>query len=414
MQNKENERHISQDGDSTTGSLGNARVPSTLLPTVLHRLGLLPEQALPETSLDDVIATLKSDDWEVRVAAVRALGKLETADSVELLVSALDDEDGSVRAAAVHALGNAGKRAPLHRLVAALGDADWHVRETAVLALGKQGQRVPPEVLMTALHDTDGSVREAAKLALQWTSAEDKTAVSYGRLWEKKIMQHTEHDATLSNGQESGTPIETVPYNTWDGPGEGGENGQRERVQTYAPQEYAFHEYGDMPFLHGEKVTPSRRWPQKAWWAVVAFTAVLFFLLGAGTTMWMMPTQTAFLSVRPEPIPIAVRVFPFENPKYNWVVQNDIATALHLDPQQITTQLQEGKSMDDIATAQGISSLELRNIELKAFARFFDEAVKAGDIDQQQAGELMQRLQNQPQLLDKMTIAAFLAGPGPH
>ncbi len=413
MQNKEDERHISQDGDNTAGSLGNARVPSSLLPTVLHRLGLLPEQALPETSLDDVIAPLKSDDWEVRIAAVRALEKLETADSVELLVSALDDEDGSVRAAAVHALGNAGKQAPLHRLVAALGDADWHVRETAVLALGKQGQRVPPEVLMTALHDTDGSVREAAELALQWTSAEEKTPVSYGRLWEKKIMQDTQHDSTLSNGQETGVPIETVPYDTWDGSSEGSGNGQREQVQAYAPQEYAFHEYGDTLYSQGEKITPSRRWPQKAWWAVVAFTGVLFFLLGAGTTMWMMPTSTAFIRVQPEP-PIAVRVFPFENLKYSWTVQNAVATALHLAPQQITSDLQEGKSMDDIATAQGISSLELRNIELKAFAQFFDEAVKAGDIDQQQAREWMQRLQNQPPLLDKMTIAAFLAGPGPH
>jgi hypothetical protein len=185
-------------------------------------------------------------------------------------------------------------------------------------------------------------------------------------------------------------------------------------VQTYAPQEYAFHEYGDTLYSQGEKIIPSRRWPQKAWWAVVAFTAVLFFLLGAGTTMWMMPTQTAFISVRPELTPIAVRVFPFENLKYSWTVQDAVATALHLAPQQITSDLQEGKSMDDIATAQGISSPELRNIELKAFAQFFDEAVKAGDIDQQQAGEWMQRLQNQPPLLDKMTIAAFLASPGPH
>src|SRR6266436_3926527 len=236
MQNKENERHISQDGDSTTGSLGNARVPSTLLPTVLHRLGLLPEQALPETSLDDVIATLKSDDWEVRVAAVRALGKLETADSVELLVSALDDEDGSVRAAAVHALGNAGKRAPLHRLVAALGDADWHVRETAVLALGKQGQRIPREVLMTALHDTDESVREAARLALEWNTAGESG--SYGQLWEQKTMQRDRDDTTLANSKEISTLFEAASYDARNGTIAGSRSSERVHGVQEQMQEY--------------------------------------------------------------------------------------------------------------------------------------------------------------------------------
>ena len=170
MEDKQNEWHSILSGNNTLGSAGNAQVPSPLLPTILHRLGLPPEQVRPELSFDVAKVRLTSDDWQVRIAAVRALGKLDTAASVALIVSALDDQDGSVRAAAVHVLGNLGKQAPFDRLVAALHDADWHVRETAVLALGKQGQRVPHEVLMTALHDTDESVREATRLALQWHS----------------------------------------------------------------------------------------------------------------------------------------------------------------------------------------------------------------------------------------------------
>ena len=412
MEDKQNEWHSILNGNNIIGSAGNAQVPSSLLQTVMHRLGLPPEQARSELSFDDAKVRLTSDDWEVRVVAVRALGKLDTAASVALIVSALDDQDGSVRAAAVHILGNLGKQAPFDRLVAALHDADWHVRESAVLALGKQGQRVPYEVLMTALHDTDGSVQEAARLALQWRSTEDRTSASYGQLREQKTMQHNGYDTPLSNSEESRTPFETIPYDALDGSFEGTRNSERSlsgQVQVYAPREFASYEFGEVTSSRGEKIIPPRRGLRKGWWAVVAITAILFFLLGSGMTMWLMPVQMQLIGVHPEP----VKIISFESPKYNWIAQNDIANALRLDPQQITTQLQAGKSLTEIAAAQGVSATDLRNIELKAFAQSFDEAVKAGDIDQRQADEGIQQLMDNPQLLDKMTATLFLPGPVP-
>ena len=412
MEDKRNEWHSSLNGNNTRGSSENAQVPSSLLPTVLHRLGLPPEQARSELSFDDAKVRLTSDDWEVRVAAVRALGKLDTAASIALIISALDDQDGSVRAAAVHVLGNLGKQAPFDRLVAALHDADWHVRETAVLALGKQGQRVPHEVLMTALHDTDGSVREAARLTLQWHSTEEGTSAPYGQLKEQKTMQQNGYDTPLSNSEESRPPFETVPYDALDGSIEGTGNTERSlsgQVQVYAPQEYASYEFGEVTSSSGEKITPPRRRLQKGWWAVVAITAILFFLLGSGTTMWLMPVQMQLIGVHPEP----VKIFPFENPNYSSIAQNDIANALHLDPQQIATQLQDGKNITEIAAAQGVSASQLHNIELKAFSHLFDTAVKSGDIDQRQAKEWIQQLQDNPLLLDKVTATLFLPGPIP-
>src|SRR5260370_39891894 len=71
MDYNENEWHISKDGDNQRVSSGQAQVPSSLLPTVLHRPGLTPEQTLSELSLDDLVAKLKNDDWEVRGAADR-------------------------------------------------------------------------------------------------------------------------------------------------------------------------------------------------------------------------------------------------------------------------------------------------------------------------------------------------------
>src|SRR5260370_3279324 len=129
MDYNENEWYISKDGDNQRVTSGQAQVPASLLPTVLHRLGLTPEQNLSELSLDDLAAKLKNDDWEVRVAAVRALEKMAGGTHVELLVSSLDDEDGSVRATAVQLLGDEGGRAALQQLVAGLRDPDCQLAQ---------------------------------------------------------------------------------------------------------------------------------------------------------------------------------------------------------------------------------------------------------------------------------------------
>ncbi len=416
MEYKDNEWRSSQDDDNKTGSSGNVQVPPSLVPNVLHRLGLTPEQTASEISVDDWIAKLKGGDWEVRAAAVRALGRLEHDVPVELLVSALDDEDGSVRAAAVHVLGHIGKWVPLRRLTEALHDSDWHVRETAVLALGKQEQHVPDEVFITALRDTDGSVREAARLALQWNAAEERIAVSYGRLWEKKTMQRNDYDTTLSDDKGNRSPFETVPNNTLNGAVEysGDSVRSQEQAQEYLPQERAFYEYGDAVSSHGEKLIPQRRSSQKGWWAVIAVTAILFFLIGSSITRWVMPVpipnQVQFVKVAPV-MPQPAPFLPFTDPRYALMLQNDIANALHLSPGQIRMQLKEGKSMADIAAAQGISASQLQKIELKAFGNAFDAEVKAGDTSQQDADTWMQELQNNPQLLDKMTMSLFFVGP---
>jgi len=407
MENNSNGWRISHNEDNSRGLSRDAEVPSSLLPNVLQRLGLTPEQALSELAFDDLAAKLKSDDWKVRAAAVRALGKRDTDVPIELLVSVLDDEDESVRAAAVHVLGKAARRASLDRLVAALHDADWHVRETAVLALGKQEQYIPDDVFMTALHDRDGSVREAAMLALQWNFPQERSFVWNGQRWEKKTMQNTGYDTDIPNSKASRSNSEIAPNDDRNG----GSDAERpfvmqEQVQAYAPQEPAFYEYGDTISSHGEKLT-ARRGPQRGWWVAIAVAALLFFLLGGGVATWVMPARTQVIS----PSPVQYRPFPFWNPKYNWIAENDIASALHLAPQQITRQLQAGESMTQIAAAQGVSASELQTIELKAYAHLFDAAVKAGDISQRDADQWLQLFQHNPQTLEKATIMLFLSDP---
>ena len=101
-------------------------------------------------------------------------------------------------------------------------------------------------------------------------------------------------------------------------------------------------------------------------------------------------------------------MFPFQNPKYNRIAQDDIASALHLTPKQITEQLKAGKHMTDIAAAQGVSEGELQGIELKALAGLLDTAVKAGDIDQVQANLWIKQFEQNPQIMDKITTTLFL------
>ncbi|MDF2626765.1 MAG: lyase domain protein repeat-containing protein [Symbiobacteriaceae bacterium] len=80
-----------------------------------------------------------SSSADVRAAACRALGRLETPDAVELLVSALDDEAWEVRAQALRALGRIGDptAAPaVFRLLA--GENPWVIfnAATALAAMG--------------------------------------------------------------------------------------------------------------------------------------------------------------------------------------------------------------------------------------------------------------------------------------
>src|SRR5260221_1211943 len=189
-------------------SPGQATVPASLLPSVLSRLGLGDRPALSPNQADEVVAALKHEASAVRVAAVRALEQGETS-SIEPLVAALHDPAWEVRAAAVWALGKRGEQAPLEALIGAFADEDpsvraaalrtlslvgdrvsqepiiralhdpaWQVREIAVLALGERGEQAPLEPLVTMLSDEHTSVRETAGMALGQSHPEALSMVS--------------------------------------------------------------------------------------------------------------------------------------------------------------------------------------------------------------------------------------------
>ncbi len=133
---------------------------------VINTFGLAKKTRPAEDQVEELLLSLNDPVWSVRVATLRALGKMGAQAPVAALVTALGDEHEAVRSAAVRALGSLGRRAPIESLQAMLHDDSWHVRTASVMALGKQRERVSSELFIQALHDSDESVRAAAAWAL--------------------------------------------------------------------------------------------------------------------------------------------------------------------------------------------------------------------------------------------------------
>jgi len=93
--------------------------------------------------------------------------------------------------------------------------------------------------------------------------------------------------------------------------------------------------------------------------------------------------------------------------KYRPDMVSEIATGLHLSTDQLTTELKSGKSLNDIATAQHVSSTQLQTIELNAIHNALSKAVSAGDLTQAQSDSISQLLQNHPQFLERLSNRHF-------
>ncbi|GAC1366939.1 MAG: hypothetical protein NVSMB44_31800 [Ktedonobacteraceae bacterium] len=417
-----NEMHPDPDRDAaSTQGTGRQRVqaPPTLFPNVLHQLGLSTGPAITErpveTAVDDVVLNLQSYDWQMRIAAVRTLGKLGEHIPVELLEGALEDEDSSVRAAAVAVLGNAGTRTSVPHLVQALHDGDWHVRETAILALSNWRQDVPTAELNQALYDVDGSVRQAARLALDFDAEEDKTLAPYGRLWEQKnmsqrqepyVQQDEQHDLFYNRyGQDYGTGAHAEHAYAL-----------HEQAQAYAPHETVreaeqemSYEYNAPTSVHAEKVTnlPPRR-SHRGWWAIIAGTALVFFLLGSATTRMMEgfggPRGLPFHGNKSIEMPRMDEDFG-PGSRYALMIQNEVSRALNTNPDAIRAQLKEGRHLNDIAAAQGVSEDNLHKIELQALTNATNAAFKGNG---EQSDKVLEQARENPQTADSIVSSAFL------
>ncbi|MGB5674364.1 MAG: HEAT repeat domain-containing protein [Gemmatimonadota bacterium] len=116
--------------------------------------------------LPHVLAHASAPDFEVRIAAARALASYPHAATSEALSVLLDDPTWQVRAQAAAALGEIGAREALERLDHALTDSSWWVRLRAALALRRLG-REGVAVLEARGPEADRYAYEMARYVLE-------------------------------------------------------------------------------------------------------------------------------------------------------------------------------------------------------------------------------------------------------
>ena len=83
-------------------------------------------------------------------------------------------------------------------------------------------------------------------------------------------------------------------------------------------------------------------------------------------------------------------------------VASQVASGLHISSTQLMSQLQSGKSLSEIATAQGVSSAQLQTIVTNAIQSVVNKAVSDGNLTQQQATNIMQMLQKNPGVFNRL------------
>jgi len=88
--------------------------------------------------------------------------------------------------------------------------------------------------------------------------------------------------------------------------------------------------------------------------------------------------------------------------KYLASAEAQVAQGLHISSSDLTSQLQSGKSLHDIAAAHNVSDTQLKSLLTNAIQSTLKQAVSAGDITQSEAEALNQKLTSNPQMLDML------------
>jgi HEAT repeat protein len=154
----------------TLGEIRDARTVEPLIATLKDEsCGCTAANALVKIgkpAVEPLIAALKDKSPIVRRNAVIALGQIKDANAVEPLIATLKDEDLIVRRNTATALGQIRNPRAAEPLIASIKDKSSIVRRDAAMALGQIKDVRAVEPLMAALKDEDAIVRMNAAVAL--------------------------------------------------------------------------------------------------------------------------------------------------------------------------------------------------------------------------------------------------------
>ncbi len=119
-----------------------------------------------DTAVNGLVRAARSDDPEVRKAAIMALSEVESEAAIPALAAATTDADPEVRRHAIWALAESDAPEATPVLTRATGDSDPEVRRFALHALAERGDAVSVDIMARSLEDEDPEVRRAALMAL--------------------------------------------------------------------------------------------------------------------------------------------------------------------------------------------------------------------------------------------------------
>lgn len=151
-------------GPESAAALAQAlpKLPAAIAPLALDALGQLGYQ-----QNIDVIAAAASTSIPHRIAAIKALGRLNAKGQIELIRGALTDENPSVRRAALEAFSIVADPASAQQTAwSMLTDTDVDVQATAVRLMGPVDTEAKQSALIAALPSSHKPLHDAALEAL--------------------------------------------------------------------------------------------------------------------------------------------------------------------------------------------------------------------------------------------------------
>ena len=141
---------------------------------------------------------------------------------------------------------------------------------------------------------------------------------------------------------------------------------------------------------------------------IIGTTVLVAIALGVGTFAILSAFTTSANATVPTPTPIVTTTATKGNVttkmlrQYTPDIKNQIAQGLKLTSDQLTLQLKAGKTLSDIAVAQGVSSTQLQTIITNAIENGLKPAVDSGALTQTQVDHQAKRFSADPTLLDHM------------
>ena len=154
-----------------------------------------------------IVKALGGGDFELKRAAIVALGQIGDPAAVDPLIKLLGEAEPALKTAVLDALGSLRKpESSIAAMLPLLEAPDWQVRTAAIAALGKMRSREVVEPLIGALEREEGRLRDEALRALQNTTALEygDDAAEWKRWWENaKAGWKVPSDAELAKRKEA-------------------------------------------------------------------------------------------------------------------------------------------------------------------------------------------------------------------